>query len=480
MMFSDKIDTLMKKLNATNTEIGIIAGIDRTNLTNFRNGRRLPRKDGEIIDKVIHALYDYASSSGRLALLCKTVGLDKASNSVTICSGLKDWLYMDTPDEAFLRRKKQTSLSLSFCDRFDKAMSLAGTTNGSLGKIIHVDSSLIRHYRSGIRTPSQEMALSLSDALFDEVTRNHKLDRLADLMQTNPDSLDRRSLHEWLYAPDRNEGSDNAAMKLLETFDSYQSLAGRSMPEFGNAVASDILLDRRTVYYGADGLHDAVLRFLACAGRAGATEMYLYSDQDMQWMMSDTNFNMKWTALMCDCIKKGIHIHIIHNIDRDLGEMSQAITSWIPLYMSGMIKSYYHTKKNGERFSHTFFYCPEVGCISGFHIKGAPSAERYHYYVKRSDLAYCHSQFDALMSGAKQLVRIEPYIQKDLPKSGITVLGGSGAVSSLRRSPYRNMSVVIGGDGVRITHTIKPYMSFIITHPLMKKAFLAYAERLDK
>ena len=324
------------------------------------------------------------------------------------------------------------------------------------------------------------MALPISDALFDGIERNHKLDQLADIMQADPDSLHSRSFNEWLFAPDRNEGSDNAAMKLLETLDSYQSLTGISMPETDNVITDDILLDRRTVYYGEDGLHDAVLRFLACAARAGAADMYLYSDQDMRWMMSDTDFTMKWAALMYDCIKKGTNIHIIHNIDRDLGEMSQAITSWLPLYMSGKIKSYYHTKKNGERFSHTFFYCPDIGCISGFNIKGTPLVERYNYYAKRSDLEYCRSQFDALLSGARQLVHIELGAKKDIPKSGITVLEGSGAVSSIHRSPYKHMSVVIGSDSVRITRKIKPYMSFIITHPLMKKAFLAYAERLDK
>ena len=152
-MFSDRIDTLMKKMNATNTEIGTIAGIDRTNLTNFRSGRRLPRKDGEIINKVVNAIFDYASSSGKLKLICSIAGSDNDSDRETICSGLKDWLYTDTPDESFLRRKKQTSHLLSFCDRFDKAMSLAGATNSSLSKKVHVDSSLISHYRKGMRTP---------------------------------------------------------------------------------------------------------------------------------------------------------------------------------------------------------------------------------------------------------------------------------------------------------------------------------------
>ena len=38
-MFSDRIDILMKKIGATNTEIAALAGVDRTNLSNFRSGK---------------------------------------------------------------------------------------------------------------------------------------------------------------------------------------------------------------------------------------------------------------------------------------------------------------------------------------------------------------------------------------------------------------------------------------------------------
>jgi transcriptional regulator with XRE-family HTH domain len=481
-MFSDRIDILMKKIGATNTEIAALAGVDRTNLSNFRSGKRLPKKDGDIIDKLVSALYEFASSAGKLKLLCQTSGSEKDASRDRICSDMKSWLYLDTPDEAFIRRKKKTAISLSFCERFNAAINLAETNNQSLSRAVHVDSSLISHYRAGIRTPASnpKLAMSLSNVLFDGMIRNSKGAQLAETMRVDIDEVTYSSFHEWLYSSDQNEDGGTTAMKFLETFDSYQSVTGIILPEVNIDVSGSFLSDTRTVYSGTDGLREAVLRFLTTASGSGAKEMYLYSDQNMKWMMADKAFTKKWTILMAECIKKGILISIIHNIDREIDEMSQAITSWIPLYMSGMIKSYYHTGKAGDRFSHTIFYCPGVGCINGCNTKKRSSDERYNYYTKPDDLKWCHDQFDTLMTDSKPLVWIEPYGKNAIPRRGISVIDSSGARSSHYSSPYEHMSVVIDTDSVRITRTTKPYITFIITHPLMRKAFQSYTERLKK
>ena len=479
-MFCDRIDTLINQMGTTNTEITTLAGVDRTNLSKFRSGKRLPKKGSDIIDKLVSALYDLASSEGKLKLVCKTVGADKSASRDRICSDIKKWLYLDTPDAAFIRKKKKTAVSLSFRERFDAAINLAETNNGSLSKAVHVDSSLISHYRTGIRTPASnpELAMSLSKVLLDGMIKNNKESQLAETMHVNIDKISFNSFHEWLYSSDQNEDSGTTAMKFLETFDSYLSVTGMIFPESSIDVSESVLSDTRMVYYGTDGLRDAVLRFLSTAAKAGDGEMYLYSDRDMHWMTEDMTFTSKWAILMGKCIKKGIRIRIIHNIDREIDEMSQAITSWIPLYMSGLIRSYYHTGKAGERFSHTIFYCPNVGCISGCNVKKGSSDERYDYYTEPEDLKWCHDQFDTLMADSKPLVRIEPYAKKARPKRGITVTDNSDARSAHYSSPYEHMSVVIDTDGVRITRTIKPYYTFIITHPLMKKAFQSYADRL--
>ena len=121
--------------------------------------------------------------------------------------------------------------------------------------------------------------------------------------------------------------------------------------------------DDRNVYNGVSGLQDAVIRFLIMVCESKGQEMLLYSDQDMAWMMGPEDFCLKWAMLMKYCVKSGIRIRIIHNIDRSPREMDMAIKSWLPLYMSGMVEPYYSEAVKDVRFFHTLFVCPGVAAI---------------------------------------------------------------------------------------------------------------------
>ncbi|MCR5092438.1 MAG: hypothetical protein K6B72_00480 [Lachnospiraceae bacterium] len=479
-MFSDRFDKLMTKLDAKNTDIAQTAGIDRTNLSRFRSGRRIPKQESNIIEALVSALYDHASSTGKLKMLCRMIKTDSKNHKQIICRAMKLWLYSDTPEEYFIRKSRPKRSSLSFSDRFDKSMILADMTNSRLGKLVHVDSSLISHYRTGIRTPQSNPALAsvIADILYERIRNAGEDISLAELMQIKPDSITKEAFRDWLYAFTQDEDGGNTAMKLLEAFDSYIYASSVKLPVPETSVPSEILTDKRKHYTGNTGLREAVLRFLAEVAKSDASEMMLYSDQDMGWMITDKEFAVKWAALMGACIKKGIRLSIIHNIDRDLDEMSQAITNWMPLYMSGMIRSYYHTKKVGDRFTHTLFLCPGTACILGCTPNDPAHEGRYYFFTERSDLTYCQDEYETLMKHTRPLVRMEPYTLKTVPKKGIRILDDSGHEAVASSSPYKNMSVIISSDSVRIIRTRKPFFSFTVTHPLMRKAFLAYAERL--
>ena len=40
-------------------------------------------------------------------------------------------------------------------------------------------------------------------------------------------------------------------------------------------------------------------------------------------------------------LRKGLHLDIIHNIDRPFEEMMLGLESWIPIYMTGQVSPYY-------------------------------------------------------------------------------------------------------------------------------------------
>ena len=61
------------------------------------------------------------------------------------------------------------------------------------------------------------------------------------------------------------------------------------------------------------------------------------SDMPMSDMAQDMDFNRKWMFAIAMSLKKGLHLNIIHNINRPFHEMMLGLESWIPIYMTGQV-----------------------------------------------------------------------------------------------------------------------------------------------
>ena len=174
--------------------------------------------------------------------------------------------------------------------------------------------------------------------------------------------IDEDALHQWLFddgkIQDREAG---IAESLLGIFDSFSAGTHLLLPSPEETVTQEIAQSTQTEYFGREGIRKAVLRFLYECMEREAELLLLYSDEDQEWLTGDRDFLMRWASLMSACVKNGTRIRIIHNVDRDLSEMTDAIRSWLPLYMSGMVESWYSTRKQNPRFSHTIFLCPGKG-----------------------------------------------------------------------------------------------------------------------
>ena len=51
-------------------------------------------------------------------------------------------------------------------------------------------------------------------------------------------------------------------------------------------------------------------------------------------------------------IKKGLHLNIIHNLDRPFNEMMLGFESWIPIYMTGQVSPFYLKNTTNAVYQH--------------------------------------------------------------------------------------------------------------------------------
>ena len=485
-MFTERLNLLLDALGASGTQISALAGFDRSNISHLRRGTKTPRPTSRTSRKLVAGLCLYAENEHLTGLLCEKIGAPQDLSGEALRETLSGWLYEGTQEAGSEKASGSVpgrSIAFqSFADRLDAAMTIAAISNIRLSQMICVDASLISRYRSGERSPKSnpDLAGQISEILWQRILKDEKLPELQKLIQSGSDKITELEFTNWLCQFDTPfDSGASSAERLLKKFDSYSAEIRRPLPSPEKAAPEMVLKDTRELYTGTEGLREAVLRFLGTVAKSDARELLLYSDQTMDWMTGDPGFLMKWAALMNACVKKGIRIRIIHNIDRSLQEMNDAIVSWLPLYMSGMIESYYSRKKNEGKFSHTMFLCPGLCCINAWHVTGTENQGIYHYDTDRKRLSIWEAAFQELMAWSLPLIRIIPAAQDRLA-GGTILLRAAGGQKVLTGSPMTNMMITISQDDVLVTRTTEPQLSFRFTHPLMCLAFRSYAEEFER
>ena len=433
--FAENLNRIMTELHITGSQIAKFAGFDRTNVSRLRSGARIPSAGGATAARLVQGIYLCADSRNDLPALCALTGSRPDESAEQIQNALSSWLFGEAPGPSArpVPRKRKPDGN-SFGERLDRSMTLAELSNIRLSRLINVDASLISRYRSGVRTPraNPEMTSHLGKILWQRIMKNNRREDLARLMLLPPDEIDEQYFLDWLCDFDsfRDDGVSTAE-QFLDSFDSYSAEAGIRLPSFEEAAPEQILRSSRDFYLGTAGLQEAVIRFLGNAVTEGAEELWLYSDQNMDWMTSDRAFLVRWAALMNACVKAGIRVRIIHNIDRSLREMNQAITSWLPLYMSGMIESWCCQKPKDTRFYHTLFLCPGHACIEACPVVGTEGSAIYRYYTDPEALEIYRNAYKKLLDSSKPLVRLVQPFTYNVSTSELTAVQNTLSIASM-------------------------------------------------
>lgn len=405
-MLSDRLTELFSLLQCSNTDIARYAGCSPSNISRMRSGARDPKHGGAAVRRLAEGVCRYADHENMLDPLCDLCQAQDSRPDVLLPAVLA-WLYASedyhpsrsqtTPRSKLTRKLRRQS----FGDRLDHVMTLLELPNVQLASAMKVDASLVSRYRSGIYSPygNERMAESLGRALFNQAEKQGRLGLLAELCGVAPQEFAPEELLTWLFSLDTGEPA-SLAERLLRSIDAFTP--GQGVPAVLPEIPSVELRDR---YWGNGGLQSAVIRFLSDAAREGG-ELLLYSDEPMDWMSGGRQFFALWAALMVQCVRAGVHIRIIHNIDRSDVEMASAINGWLPLYISGMIEPFVLRRPRNTRFCHTVFLRPGGGCILGFFPAEAGENRWYDYITDRQRLAAAESDFQLMLSHAAPLLKV--------------------------------------------------------------------------
>lgn len=451
IMLKDRIAALFDALGAGVSEIAAFTDMDVTNISRLKSGARAPKHYSSTMDKLADGILCYCEEKDKWAILRSVI----QAESGDLKQELKEWL---VPHE-------EPADTASFPARLDAVMVLTDTSNKELGKRINLDASYISRIRNGSRRLRSNSPIydAISHALFAAALDKGLLEEIKTLAELSSDEDDvgvYYSFKNWLCSFKSEDKEIRSLLRTLNVFDPVP------VPPFDRSTL-DLSYSEKDRYMDDRGLQDASLRFLTEVIESEAKEIYLYSDRNIEWMMGDKEYRLKWVYLMTSLVTKGIKVKIIHNIDRKLPDMVNAVSNWMPLYMSCCIEPYYTNVKGGKRFTHTLFVCPGVACISAFDPYGEEHS-LFHYYTAEEEIAHGEYQFEALLRNSLPLM----HMQKGRTKpSSDTYMQTSG---------FSNIEIAMDAVSVTVMRTSEPKVSFVILNDMLCDAIRAYCTNTNR
>ena len=403
-MLSDRIATLFSLLQCTNTDIARFAGCSSGNISKLKTGNRKPAPASRSIQSLVHGIYAYADYENLLPVLAELCNQPDTSRE-TLIPALTRWLYetRDIPplSRSMTPRTKQGLVRQrqTFGARLDQAMTLLDLSNGQLASLLNLDASMVSRYRAGLYSPLGNIWLSerLAAVLLDRAGKKGLLSELGKLCSGSSCPPDGEIIFQWLYETPAEDTAE-FAQRLLQSLDAFSP--EKYLPP---AAPTKPHIETASCYWGTAGLRKAVVRLLSDAARQGG-ELLLYSDEPMDWMTGDEDYIALWTSLMAACVRNGVRIRIIHNLDRSWSEMINAIRDWLPLYISGMIEPYVFSRIRNARFCHTVFLLTGGACIHGFFPSGAVD-RWYDYLTEKPKLKAMEGEYREMLSAASPFLK---------------------------------------------------------------------------
>ena len=377
-MFHEKLNEYFNLLHCSGKEFAARSGLSEATVSRYRSGARTPKPHSSDMKKICRAISAMAAKAGIPGITDPSVSQE---------------LNRLAEEALFDYEGLQTKL--------DMLCSVLSVNVADMAKSLKYDPSYLSRIRSGKRRPANPQKFAFDAAQyfsqsFHEDT-NQKI--IAEIIGTAPEQIKTQggfaaAIADWLTSSNAKK-PDNPMKKFLETLDAFD------LNEYSKAVRFDTLkvpslpfqLPAKKTYYGVEEMKNGELDFLkATALSKSKQDVFMCSDMQMDDMAADAEFSKKYMFGLAVMLKKRLHLHVVHNLNRPFHELMLGLACWIPLYMTGQISPYYLKGVHNQIFCHFLNVSGAAAlsgeCIAGFHAKGkyylTKSKDELSYYLERS------------------------------------------------------------------------------------------------
>lgn len=392
MKFSEKLNDYIEQLSCTGKDICNLSGISAASFSRYRNGERVPELGTKSFEDLCCALAQISAQKGELQITA-----DAVKKAFVSCDD-----FVST-DKELLRKNFNTLLS---------ALNVNLT---QLCQYTNYDASAVFRIRNGSRKPGDAERFASAVASF--VTRTMQMPSeiaaVAELIGCDIDeiydlSVRYAKIKSWLLKQPVQKAEDNSVSKFLSKLDDFDLNEYIKVIKFDELKVPSVpfQIPSSKTYFGIKEMMESELDFLKSTVLSkSSAPVIMYSDMPMKEMAKDPEFPKKWMFGMAMMLKKGLHLHQIHNLDRSFDEMMLGLESWIPMYMTGQISPYYFKNAPNDVFLH-FLKVSGIAALSGEAVAGYHADGKYYLTKVKREVEYYRKRAEEMLKNAYPLMEI--------------------------------------------------------------------------
>ena len=381
MKFNELLNKYLEEFNCSSKTLSELTNISPAVISRYRSGQRTPAIDSKQLKSIINAIKQISENK------YKEEDIEKEFKNVF--------------------QKTEFNYE-SFSKNLNELINTLKINIKDMSKYTLCDASSISRMRYGKIKPSEpvEFANKIASYVTNKCTNEIDRKKIEKLTNNDEENLYKK-VFKYLINKEEKENND-----MIKTF--LNNLDKFNLNDYIKAIKFDELkvpsvpfyITKTKNYFGLEEMKKAELDFLKGTVLSKNNEdVFMCSDMPMEDLAKDIDFSKKWMFGIACLLKKGIHLNIIHNLDRPFNEMMLGLESWIPLYMTGQINPFYFKDINTNIY-HNLTYVSGTLALAGECIENYHKDGKYFLTSNKKEVDYYKTKANNLLKKTNNLMNI--------------------------------------------------------------------------
>lgn len=456
MNFSKELNKYIDMLDCSAKDICEVSGLSPALVSRYLNNKRTPKADSLYLDKLIDAIYIIAKE--------KNINISKAS----------------------IERNLSSTIKLSnidydvFIDNLNLLQDTLKISTVELSKVLDYDASFLSRIKNKERKPAdlENFISVLTDYIVSSYSSIEKKEKIASLFKCPVDNITtneqyKEEFSKWISTVHSNINQD--VYNFLSKLDDFnlKDYIGKDLEKV-KVPSSPVIFKHSKTYFGIEGRKQAEGDFLKTTLLSKSSEpIFFYSDLPLAESAKDESFKQKWVVAMTMLLKKGLHLNMVHNINRPVAEMLLGLESWIPIYMTGSITPYYF--KNPPSNFFTGSHCTSgVVALSSECIRDNEKNSKFYLTTRKEEIEFEKEKSKYMLSKASPLMEI--YRETDIDRfKEFMKKTPCNKIQTIKKNTFKNIDFCINeNEWIMINKKISPKIHFVIYNENLMEALKTF------